>query len=563
MSDEINIKTKSSKTKLFIIIAAIAVVVLTVGAVVLLTSKGGTAKNVEKQLSLGAKYLSELDYEQAIAVYEAVIEIDPKSTDAYLGLAEVYIAMGELEMAEEVLEEAKDAVEGENLRKIEEKLDEVKQKKEAAEQPVATPTPMPTATPTPTPKPTATPTPIPTAVPKSVDEILDELSRAKVGEYVTFGRYEQDNVEANGPDPIAWRVLEVTDNKVLLISRDVLARREFGKSDEVWADCSLRTWLNYDFYEEAFDTSEKKFVLVSDVKTEDNVYCGRDGGPDSKDKVFILSIEESEKYFAEPRLDSYGYIRDNRDLAARASEYLIEKENIYVSNNGEWYSKNVAYVLRDPASILREAYTVGSDGTISSYDEKMDKLGVRPMVWVSLNPLTEEAKLPEPTPKPEPTPIPEKSPEQIWEEKYDAGEFPTDVAWIDDLYQKLVTDDYRGVIEILKDDSIAEKVKPYLYYEYAYYASGYLLVTSDNKIVGVQLANDISAYMERYAWYAPNGSCYGIFDTVYGDKEVIYYPEYNSDRRYDYIWFDGETAHYSDGKTSEYEENQCFSIREF
>lgn len=155
MPDEINIKTKSSKTKLFILIAAIAIVVLTIGAVILFTSKGGTAKKVEKQLSLGAKYLSELDYEQAVAAYELAIEIDPKSVDAYLGVAEVYIVMGEYDKAEEVLEDAKDAVDGEDLRKIEEKLEEVKRKKGETEQPVATPTPMPTSTP----EPTATPVP--------------------------------------------------------------------------------------------------------------------------------------------------------------------------------------------------------------------------------------------------------------------------------------------------------------------------------------------------------------------------------------------------------------------
>ena len=77
MSDEIKVKGNSGKKKVVIAVMAVIIVALAV-AVVLLLPKGGTAKKVAKQLSLGAKYLSELEYEQAIAAYELAIEIEPK-----------------------------------------------------------------------------------------------------------------------------------------------------------------------------------------------------------------------------------------------------------------------------------------------------------------------------------------------------------------------------------------------------------------------------------------------------------------------------------------------------
>ena len=55
--------------------------------------------NLNEQLDLGDKYLSELDYEQAIIAYEAAIEIDPMSVEAYLGLADAYVAMEEYDKA--------------------------------------------------------------------------------------------------------------------------------------------------------------------------------------------------------------------------------------------------------------------------------------------------------------------------------------------------------------------------------------------------------------------------------------------------------------------------------
>lgn len=70
MSDEIKVQAKNKKTKLFIAIAAAVIAVITIVVVTLAVSNRATAKKLKEQLSLGEKYLSELDYEQAIAAYE-------------------------------------------------------------------------------------------------------------------------------------------------------------------------------------------------------------------------------------------------------------------------------------------------------------------------------------------------------------------------------------------------------------------------------------------------------------------------------------------------------------
>jgi len=48
------------------------------------------AQKLQKQLELGNKFLVVLDYEQAILAFNKVIEIDPKNTDAYMGLGDAY-----------------------------------------------------------------------------------------------------------------------------------------------------------------------------------------------------------------------------------------------------------------------------------------------------------------------------------------------------------------------------------------------------------------------------------------------------------------------------------------
>lgn len=55
------------------------------------------ANTYDAQLDLGARYLSDGNYEEAILAFTAAIEIDPKGTDAYLGRANAYLLSGETE----------------------------------------------------------------------------------------------------------------------------------------------------------------------------------------------------------------------------------------------------------------------------------------------------------------------------------------------------------------------------------------------------------------------------------------------------------------------------------
>ena len=175
MSDEMKVQTKGFNKKFIFI--AITIIVVGLIAVLVFVPKSAKAKKVEEQLDLGAKYLSELDYEQAIVAYEAVIKIDPKCEEAYLALADVYIATGEFYKAEEALKQAEEAI-GKVNEEVEKKREEVNAKQKKEEQlaestliPTSTPIPEPTVTltntPTPTelPSPTPSPSPAPTSTP--------------------------------------------------------------------------------------------------------------------------------------------------------------------------------------------------------------------------------------------------------------------------------------------------------------------------------------------------------------------------------------------------------------
>ena len=66
--------------------------------------------------SLGSRYLSELEYEEAVAAYEDAIAIEPKLEKAYVGLADAYVGMEDYASAIEALERGIDETGSESLQ---------------------------------------------------------------------------------------------------------------------------------------------------------------------------------------------------------------------------------------------------------------------------------------------------------------------------------------------------------------------------------------------------------------------------------------------------------------
>lgn len=61
----------------------------------------------QEQYDLGVRYLSEGNYQEAVIAFTAAIEIDPKQSKAYVGLADSYIGLGDYEKALQTIKDGK------------------------------------------------------------------------------------------------------------------------------------------------------------------------------------------------------------------------------------------------------------------------------------------------------------------------------------------------------------------------------------------------------------------------------------------------------------------------
>ncbi len=103
---------------------------------------------------------------------------------------------------------------------------------------------------------------------EALPEVRQMLS-LKVGDIFTFGHYEQDNDLFQSDEPVDWLVLEVDEenHKALLISRYGLDAKLYNATETnvTWETCTLRSWLNREFLNEAFSAEEQQAILTTAV----------------------------------------------------------------------------------------------------------------------------------------------------------------------------------------------------------------------------------------------------------------------------------------------------------
>ena len=115
VQDEENIKNIINrkliwKSPKFIIAVAVCIIVVIVTITAIALSASSDNNDIVKKLETARKYLTEMKYEEAKALFEEVIEADPKCEEAYIGLADVYIGLGDEDKAMAVLKQGIDNV---------------------------------------------------------------------------------------------------------------------------------------------------------------------------------------------------------------------------------------------------------------------------------------------------------------------------------------------------------------------------------------------------------------------------------------------------------------------
>ena len=171
---------------------------------------------------------------------------------------------------------------------------------------------------------------------------------------IYFGNYWQNDTNGDGKadqddqkEPIKWRVLSVKGNDAFLLADQNLDAKPYNEeyTDVTWATCTLRTWLNDTFLNTAFTSSEQAAIKNTTVVNDDNPYYGTEGGANTIDKVYLLSIAEASNaaYGFNSEFNTNSETREAKNTAYAKECGASTSTSTEYEGDGWWWVRSPGY----------------------------------------------------------------------------------------------------------------------------------------------------------------------------------------------------------------------------
>jgi len=214
-----------------------------------------------------------------------------------------------------------------------------------------------------------------------------QRKQLKVGSIISFAKYN-------------WRVLDVQGDKVLLLTEDVIEKRQYNMQPTyiTWEACALRKYLNGEFLQK-FTREEQSRIIETRASNPDNLWYGTHGGKATNDKIFLLSLEEVDRYFG-----NSGDYQGKRRKEYNGGKLVVDSKGFLFSNAhdnarvAKYKGEACRWWLRSPGSSSDCAAGVDDDGYVSVIGIKAYDIfgdiginvllnyggGVRPALWLNL-----------------------------------------------------------------------------------------------------------------------------------------------------------------------------------
>lgn len=148
-------------------------------------------------------------------------------------------------------------------------------------------------------------------------QLVSEGSAGNLGggqaDNVYFGNYYYYQSNNSTKEPVKWRVLSNTGGQLFLLADQNLDVFQYHTEEEnvTWERSTMRSWLNGygassnaggdngtdytgdNFLAAAFSAGEQRAIATTTVVNDENTDYGTDGGNDTNDRIFLLSLTET------------------------------------------------------------------------------------------------------------------------------------------------------------------------------------------------------------------------------------------------------------------------------
>ena len=215
---------------------------------------------------------------------------------------------------------------------------------------------------------------------KSCGKKKDPIAEEKYLQQIRLDIAEQiqkgySSIKFGGYD---WRLLEAQNDKVLLLSESILEEKPYHSSftEITWEQCTMRQYLNDELYNK-FSQIDQNRIIRTNVINNKNPWYDTDGGNNTDDYLFLLSLEEIVQYFG-----------DSGQLSNRPDANASWINDNFNNNRIAYYATGTPsfWWLRSPGDYGDGASGVGSSGNISIDGSNVNDSigGARPALWLKL-----------------------------------------------------------------------------------------------------------------------------------------------------------------------------------
>jgi hypothetical protein len=211
--------------------------------------------------------------------------------------------------------------------------------------------------------------------------MVTETIKFEKGSIIPFGNYQ-------------WLILDIQDGKALIISKDVIENRAYNAvyEDITWENCALREYLNSSFLQKLIADpkvrEQQNAITETRIINSDNLWYNSNGGNDTTDKIFLLSLEEADKYFGDSgdyQNKKRKFFKDDKFSPDDNGNFITnihDTERIACLNN-----ENSWWLLRSPGSDNKTTAIVDFNGSIcvDGANVSYNIFGIRPALWLKVN----------------------------------------------------------------------------------------------------------------------------------------------------------------------------------
>ena len=215
-----------------------------------------------------------------------------------------------------------------------------------------------------------------------IDVVVDGTKYRRISKSDTnYDRYfGDDDYRYFKWEKIKWKVLENNGNTLFVVADNAVDCKNYNDplTKTTWENSTLRSWLNDSFYNEAFTNDEQEAIAEQNVVNENNPLYDTEGGKDTNDKLYLLSIGEGMN-------GDYGF-------CSEFCNYSLSREvtaTDYAGIRGTYKDKENKCVwwLRSPGRAVNNVAVISNNGNLHQQGNNItsqSNVGVCPVLHIKL-----------------------------------------------------------------------------------------------------------------------------------------------------------------------------------